>query len=255
MCKMQLNKRNRYVITKVGILFAILIGAFILMSSSVYAAMDETEPNDDMPQANTIKVGETVYGKVMNAVLDAEDIDDYYKFTAPVSGTIKVTVYSDSSQVRFEAWDVNSKMLNKGEDYYDTPAGAVMEFPVICGETYYIHFSTWYDCYPDYHFTVGYSIGKTSIKSVKGKKKAFTVKWDKKAKASFYEVQYVRKSVYSDYNWTKAKTIKVSRKLRSKTISKLKKNKKYYVRVRVARTIEGVTYYSNWSPKKLVRTK
>lgn len=107
----------------------------------------------------------------------------------------------------------------------------------------------------DYHFKVSYVIGKTTIKSVKPAKKAFTVTWNKKAKASFYQVQYIKKSVHQDYGWSKAKTIKVSKKAKSKKIRKLARKKQYYVRVRVARTIKGVTYYSAWSPKKVVKTR
>ena len=88
----------------------------------------------------------------------------------------------------------------------------------------------------------------------KGKKKSFTVKWNKKAKTSFYQVQYVSKNSFQDYSWSKAKTVKVSKKAKSKTIKKLKAKRTYYVRVRVARKIAGKVYYSGWSKKKIVKS-
>ena len=41
----------------------------------------------------------------------------------------------------------------------------------------------------------------------------------------------------------------------SKLIKKLKKNKKYYVRIRTYAKVGKGTYYSAWSAKKKVKTK
>lgn len=87
----------------------------------------------------------------------------------------------------------------------------------------------------------------SGAKNVKGKKLA--LKWKKNAKASGYEIQYAVNNKFG-----KAKTVKVSgAKKTSKTISGLKKGKKYYVRIRVYKTSGKTKYYSEWSKVKKVR--
>ena len=46
-----------------------------------------------------------------------------------------------------------------------------------------------------------------------------------------------------------------SNKTTSKKIKSLKAKKKYYVRVRTYKTVNGTKYYSGWSTKKYVTTK
>ena len=41
----------------------------------------------------------------------------------------------------------------------------------------------------------------------------------------------------------------------SKKITKLKKNKKYYVQIRTYKTVNGKKCYSKWSAKKSIKTK
>lgn len=92
-----------------------------------------------------------------------------------------------------------------------------------------------------------------TISSVSTKSKAITVKW-KKIGCNNFQVQYSTKS-----NMSGAKTYTVSSNTTSKKISKLKKDKKYYVRVRAIKVkkIGGKTfkYYSNWSSKKSIKVK
>ncbi|MCC8073611.1 MAG: leucine-rich repeat protein, partial [Clostridiales bacterium] len=68
----------------------------------------------------------------------------------------------------------------------------------------------------------------TSISKVTAKSKGFTVKWKKQAtQTTGYQIQYSTSS-----NFSNAKTVTVSKTgTTSKTISKLKSKKKYYVRV------------------------
>lgn len=98
---------------------------------------------------------------------------------------------------------------------------------------------------------------KTSLSSVKAKKKAIVVKWKKQtAQTTGYQIQYS-----TDKNFKKnTKTITVSKnKTTSKTISKLKAKKKYYVRIRTYKTVKAggknKKLYSSWSSKKSVTTK
>lgn len=95
------------------------------------------------------------------------------------------------------------------------------------------------------------------IRSLKGSKKAFTVTWKKQTKkmstshVTGYQICYSTKSSMSD-----SKKIKVKGYTKtSKKISKLKAGKKYYVKVRTYKVVNGKTYYSAWSKKKSVKTK
>ena len=53
---------------------------------------------------------------------------------------------------------------------------------------------------------------------------------------------------------TKIKTVKKSTAAKL-TVKKLKAGKKYYVRIRTYKTINGTNYYSAWSKSKSVKTK
>ncbi len=102
--------------------------------------------------------------------------------------------------------------------------------------------------------TTKYNVN-TSVSSLKSKKsRQITIKW-KKVKASGYQIQYSTSSKFKS-----AKTVTVSKnKTTSKTISKLKAKKKYYVRIRTYKTVKvngkNTKLYSSWSKTKSVTTK
>lgn len=88
----------------------------------------------------------------------------------------------------------------------------------------------------------------SSVKNTSSKKA--TVKWKKTTKVTGYQIQYSTSKTFKSGN----KTVKVSgAKKVSKVLSKLKKGKTYYVRVRTYKKINGKTYYSAWSSKKKVK--
>ena len=91
------------------------------------------------------------------------------------------------------------------------------------------------------------------MSSLSTKAKAVTVKW-KKVKCSSYQIQYSTSSSMKG-----AKTLSVSPSSTSKKISKLKKGKKYYFRIRaVKKSTSGsksYNYYTNWSSKKSITVK
>lgn len=95
---------------------------------------------------------------------------------------------------------------------------------------------------------------KTTAKLSSAKKTSLKVSWKKVSGASAYQIQYATASSFKG-----AKTVKVSSKSASKTLTKLKKNKKYYVRVRSYKTVKvnnkSVNLYSDWSAKKSLKTK
>ena len=68
--------------------------------------------------------------------------------------------------------------------------------------------------------------------------------------AEGYEIQYSLKK-----NFKSAKTNKLGAKKTSLTVKRLKAGKKYYVRMRTYKTINGVKRYSEWSKVKTVKVK
>jgi len=93
----------------------------------------------------------------------------------------------------------------------------------------------------------------TTLSSVTAKSKGFTVKWKKlTTQTSGYQIQYSTDKNFKKNN----KTVTVSKNgTTSKTISKLKSKKKYYVRIRTYKMVSGTKYYSSWSKSKAVTTK
>ena len=92
-------------------------------------------------------------------------------------------------------------------------------------------------------------ISLVSLKS--GKSKQLTVKWKKGSNITGYEIQYSLKK-----NFKNAETITVDKaKTTSLTIPDLKSKKKYYVRIRAYRTVDGENYYSEWSKAMNLKVK
>ena len=90
------------------------------------------------------------------------------------------------------------------------------------------------------------------IKKVKAAKKAIAVEWKKVSGVKGYQVQVATDKKFKKNKKTatvkKQKTTKV-------TIKKLKAKKKYYVRIRTYKTVNGKKVYSAWSKVKTVKTK
>ena len=96
------------------------------------------------------------------------------------------------------------------------------------------------------------AIQKLSVKKLVSKKKALVVYWNKIADASGYQIQ-----VATDKKFKKnKKTITVAKQNASKkTVKKLKAKKKYFVRVRAYKIVDGKKVYGKWSKIKSVKTK
>lgn len=92
----------------------------------------------------------------------------------------------------------------------------------------------------------------TSISKLTKKSKGFMIKWKKQsAQTTGYQIQY---STSKSFKGAKTKTVKKT-KTTSASISKLKKKKTYYVRIRTYKTVGGKKYYSGWSKVKKIKTK
>lgn len=93
---------------------------------------------------------------------------------------------------------------------------------------------------------------KTSIKKLSKGKKKFTVTWAKVRGVKGYQIQYSSDKKLKKNN----KSVTVTKQKTTKaTVKKLESKKKYYVRVRTYKTVNGKKIYSSWSKVKSVKTK
>ena len=91
---------------------------------------------------------------------------------------------------------------------------------------------------------------KTSIKKLVSKKRSITVKLAKKSGITGYQLQYSTSKKFK-----KAKALNLKSTTVSKTVKKLKSQKKYYVRIRTYKTVGEKTFYSGWSKVKSIKVK
>ena len=95
-------------------------------------------------------------------------------------------------------------------------------------------------------------LGSPSLSKVTAGKKQFKATWKSVKNIDGYQIQYSTSSSFKSGN----KTVTVSGyKSTSKTVKSLKAKKKYYVRIRGYKTINGKKQYSAWSKSKTVTTK
>ena len=90
------------------------------------------------------------------------------------------------------------------------------------------------------------------FKKVKSAKKAVSVEWKKVRGVKGYQIQ-----VATDKKFKKnKKTVNIKKQKTTKTtVKKLKAKKKYYVRIRTYKIVNGKKVYSSWSKVKSVKTK
>ena len=91
----------------------------------------------------------------------------------------------------------------------------------------------------------------TSISKLTAGKKKVTVRIKKNTtETTNYQIMYSTSS-----NFSGGKTVTISNKTTSKTISKLKAKKKYYFKVRTLKKVGSKSYASTWSAVKSIKTK
>ena len=99
--------------------------------------------------------------------------------------------------------------------------------------------------------TVKASLPVPKISTPKKGKKKITVRWTKLSKKSQGKVDGIQIQISKNKKFTDAKTYTVSKKAKSKTIKKLSKKTRYYVRIR---TYKGGSC-SKWSKVKKIKTR
>ena len=91
----------------------------------------------------------------------------------------------------------------------------------------------------------------TSTPVLKSGKQYFRASWKKTSCTSGYQIQY---SLYKNFKKTVTKTLTGNTKT-SITVSRLKRKKRYYVRVRAYRNANSEKYYGKWSKTKSIVVK
>ena len=209
----------------------------------------DTPDSYDSPKALSI-------GTTYTNAITKTDKEDWYKVTIPENGKFNFTCQADRDRVVFELKDINLKGITTNTCLPNTPISTADAF--IEAGTYYFHVHG----YPSkYSFTIkSASVDQTSITKVKAvKKKKVNVTFKNVTGVTGFQIRY---STDKNFNRNvKTKTIPYSKarfanaNKRYCTISKLKKNKKYYFQIRTYVEKNNSTYYSYWSKSKSVKVK
>ena len=170
---------------------------------------------------------------------------------AAVSG-VKAKTWTGKALKQSPVVKLSGKTLKKGTDYtvtYKNNKNVGKATVIITGKGNYTG-----------KITKAFKINPkgTTLSEVTKAKKAATVKWKKQTKKmSASRITGYQVQVATNKAFTKGKkmvTIKGYKKT-SKKITGLKAKKKYYVRVRTFKTVNGAKYYSPWSKTGTVKTR
>ncbi|SFB27221.1 Ig-like domain (group 3) [Acetitomaculum ruminis DSM 5522] len=96
-------------------------------------------------------------------------------------------------------------------------------------------------------------VNLTKVSILKGNRAS--IQWKKVSGVSGYEIQYSLSSSFKTAKKFETRNILVKASEVKKTLSKLKNNKKYYVRVRTYKVIDKTKVYGKWSAKKAFTAK
>lgn len=246
------------------------LGEFRLTVAAQYLNVTGTK-NGSWNRATKISTDKKVTG-----VLSSSTRTNWFKFTVAAGTTAKIKASLENpigtnvfplSTTGITVYRSNRKVIDRvniGENYYES---ADTDTLTLSKGTYYIgitgdtSYCGWDDTKlekNEYHNMGVVSLKITTVKktsisklsNVKGKKAQVTYK--KVSGAKGYEVQYSTNKKFK----SGVKTKKVGSGTKKVTLTKLTKNKKYYVRVRAYKYDEdGNKVYGAWSNAKNVKIK
>lgn len=231
----------------------ILLVCCITFSNAAAANSYEREDNDSHPKANTIQLGSTMSGTIS----DSSDVD-YYKITAPSDGRVSLTFKHKYNNDKYYAWYVRTYILSDGEliklsdnSIYASDKEAI-ELPAIgakSGACYFIEIKG-YDCYSiEYQLKTTFEIpAPSSLKASSIKTASMKLSWSKVPNASGY--------VLYSYNTKNGEYQKVATTTsNSYKVTGLKAGTVYRYAVKAYKSVNGNTYYSDYSPLLVAATK
>ena len=232
-------------------LIAMMAIALLSYIPRVYADSYATTPQE-------VTFGETYSGAI--EVLEK----NRYDFVLKKAGTVTITGNIDQldmtygpnyymASARIEIYDEAGKKLSqdwiggsKGSQYFEITANlnkGKYYFTVDGSSAGGINY-TLKSTYKEFPAT---SVQKLTNKATKKLK----VTWTKKATVSGYQIQIATNAKFTKNKKTYTVTEVTTT---NKTISKLKKTKKYYVRIRTyTTTLDGTKAYSKWSTAKKIK--
>ena len=202
------------------------------------------------------KIKDGVYNKTLGCnvvTLQLQDVINY--FDIPYLKYIQGACYYDGKLVLLNGLSGNSKLsivdLNKKKlvtSYVISSLFANNEPEMLTQQEGIFYYS---DVKGNFYrfYLENAEPAKTVIKNAKARKRKVSLNW-KKRKGTGYEVQYKQAGAKA-YKSILIKNYKKN----NLTIKKLKKKKKYLIRVRAYKTVNGVTLYSKWSKVKKVTIK
>lgn len=262
--------------------------------SSSFTPANESFPesldvnNNIIGNANPISLGTTY-----NGMLAFNDDVDFYSFTVP-SGTqiinisanenVYFSVYSmtgekiagrwyvsknDSTGIASESESVSLDAgtyclkIEKGYACFysfsiNSPHQHSYNYAYTVKSTYTSQGYDVYTCSCGASYTTNYKavkkLGKVNLKSVSSARKRHTIKasWDKKSGANGYQIYYSRNKNFKKLS---AKKIVKGGKKTSYVGKNFTKGKKYYVKVRAYKNVNGRKVYGKWSNVKTVKCK
>lgn len=188
-----------------------------------------------------------------------DDFQHWYKFTAPITGTYTATTFTKDESVRNDSGAISIEILNSSENtisrglWSGLSLKATAKAKLTKGKTYYIYIEFWQN--QKIPMSTNIKLTSLNLKTPKfGKitagKNQIKASWKKIKNINGYQIQYATNSKFG-----KGKSITVKKDKTIRTIKKLKRNKKYYVRIRCYKIVNNKKYYSTWSKAKPVTTK
>lgn len=215
----------------------------------MFAASGETNSESYLSQNNDVTTAtNTSVGTSVKAQFAVNDDTDIYKLKVNKTGFLKLTLNSELENIGFEIKNAMGDVAYSND--YVTVGKHVYSYFCPKG-TYYVTFKS--NKTGVYSFnTSRKDIPASSVSKVKNvKTKSAKVTWKRKSDVDGYQIQYSKNKKFKKGNrsqYVESATTK------SFVISGLKKNTKYYVRIRTyVKDSNGKKYYSAWSKGKSVK--
>ena len=183
---------------------------------------------------------------------------------SPGKNTVKVSwKKSSDSEVRYELDLDESRNFSSyhGTQYFSGNSSPTFTYKNLTpGKTYYLRirackmYAT--NCYskwstPKAVTVLPIKVLTASAPALKSGKQYFRASWKKTSGTSGYQIQY---SLYKNFKKPVTRTLTGNTKT-SITVSRLKRQKRYYVRVRAYRNANFKKYYGKWSKTKSIVVK
>lgn len=189
-----------------------------------------------MPEKPKINKVTALYGQIK------------FEFDGTLYDGFALEIGKNSNNLKFAANSVNkyASIIPKKGTYY----ARVRSYTKVNEQNVYSDYSDVVKFSVDVNgnVEVKVTVGKAKIKKIKrnGTKIKVTIK--KVKGATKYQIKYSTSKKFK-----KKSTKTTTSKKTTKTIKKLKKNKKYYIKVRAYRKVNGKKYYGKWSKVKAVK--